>query len=127
MMPLDLKETAAILREKLLNGWFLVTGNQKGIQKLENHIYTPNTDKNADFIAIMLPTFPGIKILYFGKKTKDLREHLKQLSDYEYDTLIGLEFHFAKGENFISECLFLKPEYREARIDGIVKKMLECE
>ncbi len=57
----------------LSTDWVAISGEDKMIELLENRVYTPNTNKNANFELAMYPGF----ILFLGKKTPELRKFMQ--------------------------------------------------
>jgi hypothetical protein len=85
------------IRERLLSGWILVSGDNKCIMRLEERVYTPGTPKNADFEAAVVPVDPSsplgrkgkyVLILYLAKKCKELEEAL----NCKLDDVIAVSF-----------------------------------
>ena len=121
---LDLPEVKEGMKQRLMNNWILVTGHNEGINNLEQQIYTPGTKKNGDFELIMIPGIPIIAV-FLAKKTEDLREFFNlQLTDEEYELLLGLEFYKLSDKLFPVECLFIKKGYdKESKIDTIITSL----
>lgn len=85
------------IRERLLSGWILVSGDDECIMRLEDRVYTPGTPKNADFEAAIVPVDPDsplgregkrILIFYLAKKCKELEEAL----NCKLDDVIAVSF-----------------------------------
>jgi hypothetical protein len=91
------------IRERLLSGWILVTGDDECIMRLEERVYTPGTPKNADFETIVVSVDPDsplgregkrILIFYLAKKCKELEETL----NCKLDDVIAVSFDGHKEE-----------------------------
>ena len=121
----DSTEIKQIVLQKLSNSWILVLGHRKGIEKLENLVYTPGTAKSNDFELYMMG---GLPLLYFFlvKKTKELKEFLSNnLNDYEFDCLVEIEFYKFSESIYPVHCLFIKEEYnRREQVEKVINELL---
>jgi hypothetical protein len=113
------------LRNRFEEGFIIVQGESKAIMKLEDEVYTPGTEKNRNFIAILLPTFPPSTI-FLAKKTKGLKKLLKIFNpkmSKEFSKLIGLTFYIIKENKAIAEATFLEEKSRQEGIHHIIKQI----
>jgi hypothetical protein len=124
-------QLAGLVRRKLNSGWILVDGDIKGIQNLENTIYTPNTKKNRFFEALYLPatnmnnTFFIFRI-FFAKKTKDLKKFLKKkVNGKEWENLFHIIFLEGRGNTFKTIIRLFKANQKEETISNYIQKIVE--
>jgi hypothetical protein len=106
-------------------GFIIVQGDNEAIMRLEEEVYTPNTEKNTDFIAFLLPLFPP-NPLYLVKKTIDLKKFLTVFNSkiqIDFEKLIALNLFMVRGNKGIAEALFLSEENCEKDIQLIIKKI----
>jgi hypothetical protein len=113
------------LRDRFEEGFIIVQGESKAIMKLEEEVYTPGTEKNRNFIAILLPTFPPSTI-FLAKKTRALKELLKafnpQMSE-EFGKLIAITFYIIRDNRAIAKATFLEEKSRQESIYHIIKQI----
>lgn len=125
---IDPDEVPRLIRERLMNGWVLVVGEPRCIERLEYEVYTPGTVENRNFEALMASSRYGFPLvfMYFARKTPRLRELLNYLSDEEYDTLLMLVFHTAMGEDrCLAETIGAKRGMEETAISRIIERIRE--
>ena len=92
------------IREKILAGWVLVTGNDNLIESFEATVYPPGTSKNSDFLVYfgrsLSPIEGKIGYLYLAKKNEDLHRFLKRfdkaLTDDQWERTIRIKLVPAK-------------------------------
>ena len=91
------------IRDSLLSGWLVVSGDNDCIEWLENQVYPPGTALNQDFALIMGPAHARhpalIGFLFLAKKTPRLLGFLRSFSrgritDEQYE--LGVELRFDK-------------------------------
>ena len=122
---LDLDEVPKLIRRRLMSGWVIVIGEPHCVENLEYEVYTPGTEENANFEALILPGFPPTWF-YLVKKTPRLRELMKDLSDEEFETLLAIVFHVQLGENkCLSELIGAKKEMKDVAINRIIEWVKE--
>ncbi len=66
-------ETQRQIKDRLLSGWFVVSGNNDCIEWLENQVYPPGTTLNEDFVLIIGPAlarYPALIGFLFLAKTQ---------------------------------------------------------
>lgn len=133
---IDDDELEAEIREKLLTGWILVSGDIRMISHLEREVYPPGTVKNGDFCAIVGPRIRDISsmgVIYLACKNEDLRVFLnthfdlmKPLSDEEFELMFELELFQPMGGYVSGGCLGLAdPTSASRSIAEIAKEMFK--
>jgi len=70
-------------RARLNEDWMVIVGDLNIIEHLENVVYTPGTNDNADFEVIGI-----MPIIFLGKKTKRLDDALQ--NQPVFDTTLAL-------------------------------------
>ena len=107
MMLLDREESRRRIRRMLEEGWFIVIGDIRCIQKLEWEVYTPGTSENRNFIGVY-----GFVPVFLARKTSRLRDFLSRhgLSDDELRRLVLVRYYWVSEESCIMDSLFRKDE-----------------
>ena len=109
-VPLETKvieesEVYDYVRKRLNEGWVMVTGNGRCVEKLVKEAYMPDgseSDESEDFEIIAVPSQcrgePRLYVFFLAKKTRRLKEYLKwkiNISDYNFNTLLAIDFIFS--------------------------------
>jgi len=125
LLGLELEEAFKKVEELLKNNWILIMGDIECIQKLEFTLYTPGTERNKDFIVILMPKFLHLVLV---RKTKELQEYLK-LPEETFRNLLGLGFHSHEETDNNTSCLTAileaKENKKEETISIIIEKLKE--
>ena len=121
MLPDEIK---TMLKQKLKDGWIMLTGEIDALYNIENHVYPPKTELNKFYEIYINPMFPygGFAL---GKRTKELKEHMKFVPDLD-KTLI-LVFHNKVSEKDGKVSFFTQQVYRNpnADIEYSINKFVE--
>ncbi len=117
------EDTYLDIYHKLVFGWALILGDPDAITAVENSIYTPGTQKNADLEMMMI----GRSYLFIGKKTPELRNLLKLDNDKDgWDSLLAILFYPPMpGGLFMAETEHYGKEDREWMLESFVSDLLK--
>ncbi len=125
----DMEEVYLWVLKRMNEGWVLFAGDSEAIISLEETVYTPDTNKNADFEAASLPptrTLP-FRTLYIGKKTPELREvlNIRKNDEDTFNSLVGVIFHVLPDGQVLGETKHLNPEIdRGSFLEEFVKEIV---
>ena len=116
-------EFLAHVRERLLGGWVLITGDESLVPRLEQEVYPPSEGLNDGFEAFL---GPGGSPVFLGRKTDRLRDLLKATDDTEWEDLFGIELHAASEPGaFLCDMASFRPgltsSERTAWVDAVLK------
>lgn len=106
------------IRNKLQNGWALLMGNNDTISIIEHEIFPPETEKNTEFVAYLIPQQQDTIGFYIVKKTNEFYEFLGKPPDWDKTVIlevgeirnkrVGFGQHFSKtGDKFDEGIEFL--------------------
>ncbi len=111
-----------MIREKLMNDWVIVVGDDECITHLEYNVFTPGTDKNQDFIAILSTAKPPYRVLvlYLAKKTK---EFLKFIGCDSSTLIIEFVAHKDRGDRI--DCQAIATYYKPGRKTDTIEYIIE--
>ncbi len=116
------EDTYLRLYRRVIADWIYITGDSSAVEYLEDLIYTPGTDKNGDFEAVM-----GIHGYFFiGRKTPELRKFLKLDNDAPaWDSVFALKIHRVEGGVMCETKHFTEMQSREMLLESLTKRMVE--
>lgn len=111
-----------MLKERLKRNWMIILGPPNLVCYIEDTVYTPGTEKNGDFEAILSPG-SRCGAFFLVRKNCDLKSFLGNPPDF--DDMLVLEVLGAEGRKLLTSVSLRRPMGdRGVCIERIVERLM---